>query len=258
MHSVAVVRRTPSKRTDQTPGVTETVKLRWGIGLLLVLFGALILSNSLGLTTLNPWSVVTTYFWPVVFIVIGLLFLVGTRIWSFSRVITGLALLAIGVLMVANQMGLLQIPTHRVWSLLWPVVVILFGLQLLSGARKGGRSWAIMSGISRNHPGWNLRTADYWALMGGIHLDLRKADIPAGQTTLQITTVMGGTEIIVPEGLNVICQGTCILGGMQLFGRDYGGLLTTHEAEYGSVDAGGPVVHIHCSALMGGMKVFVR
>jgi len=228
------------------------------MGLLLVLFGALILSNAVGFTTVNPWSIVTMYFWPVVFVVIGLLFLIGTRIWSVSRVITGLALMAIGALMVANRAGLLQIQSHKVWGLLWPVLLILFGLQLLSSSRKGGRSWAIMSGISRTHPGWVLRSNDYWALMGNVQLDLRKADIPEGKTTLAVTTVMGGAEIIVPQGLTVICQGTCILGGMHLFGRDYGGVLTTHEAQTGPVSSGGPVVRIHCTAVMGGIKVFVR
>ncbi|QSO48981.1 LiaF transmembrane domain-containing protein [Alicyclobacillus mengziensis] len=234
------------------------MRLRYIIGLILILLGGTVLTNALGLATLSPWHLFIEYFWPIVFILVGLAFLVSTRVWSFSRVLMGLVLLAIGVLMMANHAGWIHIPTTKVWALFWPVVLIFIGLQLLFSARRDGRSWAILSGISRQHPGWKLRSNDYWTIMGGVNLDLRKAEILEDNTTLQVTTVLGGAEIVVPETIRVICDGTCVLGGIHLFGHDYGGVYTSHDEEHGPVGAGIPVVHIHCTSILGGVKVFAK
>lgn len=94
--------------------------------------------------------------------------------------------------------------------------------------------------------------------MGGVTLDLRKADIQAEKYTLQITTVLGGAEIIVPDNIHVVCDGSCVLGGMHLFGRDYGGVYTSHEEENGPSGAGIATVRIHCTSVLGGVKVFAK
>lgn len=234
------------------------MRVRYFIGLIFILLGGSVLLNALGVSGLNPWHTFVEYFWPIVFILIGLTFLVNLRVWSISRVFMGLAMMAIGVLMTANHAGWIHVPTNEVWALFWPVVLILVGLQMLFSARRDGRSWAILSGISRQHPGWRLRSNDYWAIMGGVVLDLRKAEILDSKVTLQITTVMGGAEIIVPDNILVICEGSSILGGMHLFGRDYGGLYTSHEEQNGPIGEGVPVVRIHCTSILGGMKIFAR
>lgn len=234
------------------------MKIRTGIGLLLLLFGVLVLSNALGLTAINPWAAVQEFFWPAVFVVLGLLFLANIRVWSFSRILIGLALLLLGGTMIANHLGLIHLPTHQVWTLFWPVLVILVGFQLLMGARRDGRSWAILSGISRNHPGWRLRNGDFWAILGGVQLDLRKAEIPNHDVTLEITTLLGGVDMIVPEGLKVQCHGTTILGGMHMFGRDHGGVISTHQGSNDAASHEGPTVRVHCTAILGGVKIIAR
>ncbi|KPV43873.1 LiaF transmembrane domain-containing protein [Alicyclobacillus ferrooxydans] len=234
------------------------MRLRYVFGLILILLGGTVLANALGMADFSPWHLIVVYFWPVVFLLIGLMFFLGARVWSFSRIIMGLAFLAIGGLMTANRAGWLHIPAEKVWTLFWPVLLIVFGLQLLFSSRRDGRSWAILSGISRQHPGWKLRSSDYWTILGGVHLDLRTAEIQDARTTLEVTTVLGGAEILVPDDIRVICTGTSVLGGMQLFERAYGGVYTSHEAANGPVGDSVPVVRIHCTSVLGGVKLMAR
>jgi predicted membrane protein len=60
--------------------------------------------------------------------------------------------------------------------------------------------FSVMSGVKRASNAAPFRGADITALMGGANLDLRLAVIPpGGEAVLDITTIMGGVEIVVPS-----------------------------------------------------------
>jgi len=82
------------------------------------------------------------------------------------------------------------------------------------------------------------------AFQGGIELDFRQASFPPGVTTVTVLAVMGGVQIIVPEGVTVETRGTGIMGGFE--GTDSLG-----------DDPHGPVLRIDGLALMGGVEVKV-
>ncbi len=52
------------------------------------------------------------------------------------------------------------------------------------------------------------------AVMGGVKLDLTEATIEDPPATIEMTVVMGGAEIAVPEGWNVRVDAGTILGGV--------------------------------------------
>ena len=54
-----------------------------------------------------------------------------------------------------------------------------------------------------------------FALFGGFHLDLRGAEIPSGTATMELNSIFGGTEIIVPESWRVTMKGIGIFGGFE-------------------------------------------
>jgi len=59
--------------------------------------------------------------------------------------------------------------------------------------------FSIMSGVRRASNASPFRSGDITALMGGARLDLRLATIPpGGEAILDITTIMGGVEVVVP------------------------------------------------------------
>ena len=85
------------------------------------------------------------------------------------------------------------------------------------------------------------------AVMGGTQLDFREAVLGPGVTEIQVFTVMGGVDIIVPPGLNVESHGVALLGGFE------------HKADATMhPDPHAPTLRITGLAIMGGVDVSVR
>lgn len=114
----------------------------------------------------------------------------------------------------------------------WPVALIVVGAILLFGAlglrgrvRRGPRAraapgdWleatAVLSGRKErvSSPAW--RGGQATAVMGGIEIDLRDATPVPGGAVLRTTAFMGGVEVRVPEGWEVVVRGTPFLGGFE-------------------------------------------
>lgn len=106
---------------------------------------------------------------------------------------------------------------------------------------------AIMGGIDRRGA-WNMpRRLRLVTFMGGAHLDLREARFPPGPVDIEIFSMMGGTEIIVPPGLAVETHGSAIMGGFQEVNRT-----PTHP------DENAPLLRVHGFVIMGGVDIRMR
>lgn len=80
-------------------------------------------------------------------------------------------------------------------------------------------------------------------VMGGNDLDLRAATISSPITDITVVSVMGGSDIIVPDGIEVDA------GGFALFGGNDVGLSDTVPPP------GAPIVRIRAYSLMGGTDI---
>lgn len=106
---------------------------------------------------------------------------------------------------------------------------------------------AIMGGVDRRGA-WSMpRRLRLVTVMGGAHLDLREARFPPGPVDIEIFSMMGGTEIIVPPGLAVETHGSAIMGGFQEVNR-----APTHP------DANAPLLRVHGFVFMGGVDIRMR
>jgi hypothetical protein len=85
-----------------------------------------------------------------------------------------------------------------------------------SGSRTGTRTStvvAIMSGADRSGR-WRLdKRCRAIALMGGCKLDLRGAELTGPNPVIRAVAIMGGIEIVVPEGIAVDVTGLAVMGG---------------------------------------------
>jgi class 3 adenylate cyclase len=81
------------------------------------------------------------------------------------------------------------------------------------------------------------------AFLGGCTLDLRHAEIEGSELVINAVAVMGGIEVIVPEGIQVEMTGIALLGGKDCRVRDARPM------------PGSPVVRVRVFALMGGVTV---
>jgi class 3 adenylate cyclase len=101
---------------------------------------------------------------------------------------------------------------------------------VMSGARRTGR-W---------RPGEELNT---FAFMGGCEIDLRQAEIDNNEVLINATAIMGGVDIIVPDGIRVELDEFHFMGAV--------------ETRLGSAPLipGSPIVRIKAFALMGSVIV---
>ena len=108
-----------------------------------------------------------------------------------------------------------------------------------------GTDWvvAVMGGAERRGR-WRLgRHVSAVAVMGGVELDLREAQITAPEVRITTVTIMGGVEVYVPEGVDVQCSGFSLMGG------------TSGPKTREALPPGAPVVRIRAFNLMGGTDI---
>lgn len=103
-------------------------------------------------------------------------------------------------------------------------------LSIFGGADRSGR--------------WKLATK-CWVIniMGGADLDLRAATISGPVTEITVISVMGGSDIIVPDGVEVELGGFALFGGNDL-----------HLADT-PAPPGAPLVRIRALSFIGGSDV---
>jgi len=107
-------------------------------------------------------------------------------------------------------------------------------------------SVAVMGGVDRKRR-WRIADrSNAVAVMGGVHLDLRQAEITAPEVEITAVAVMGGIEIVVPEGVEVEVTGFAFMGGRQ-----------EHIADARPLP-GAPRIHVRAYAFMGGVDVRSR
>lgn len=235
-------------------------------GLVVIALGIVWLLRNVGLVDVRLGELVRIY-WPIVFIIWGIDTLVSTtsvgegegirRQSIFSAAgIPGLILVAVGVIIIGRNLGLYHIDFSVFWRVFWPAVIILIGWSIIQGASGvGGTHWAVMSGIELKTKGWNLEDGNFIAIMGGVDLDLAAADIPQQEVTLNLTAVMGGITVKVPEGLAADCAGTAVLGGVNFLGEEGGGIVASRRMARPGAEGSRKKVTIRARALMGGIDV---
>ncbi len=79
------------------------------------------------------------------------------------------------------------------------------------------------------------------AVFGEVNLDLREALLERREVTINATAVFGEVNVVVPEGVEVRVSGPAILG-------------TKTSRIRGPFTPGGPVVHLRCFVLLGGVS----
>ncbi|MDQ1397075.1 MAG: hypothetical protein QOG64_2334, partial [Acidimicrobiaceae bacterium] len=111
--------------------------------------------------------------------------------------------------LVARTAGELEMVTRQL-----PVVLATTALEPQRRQRPVTRwSVAIMGGHSQKGR-WRLRERmNAVAIMGGCELDLRKAEVEGTEVTITAVAIMGGVNVIVPEGIDVELTGHALMGG---------------------------------------------
>lgn len=233
---------------------------RLWLGLGLAIVGGGLLLREFGLL---PAHIGFVDFWPLVLVLAGASRLLRAR--RVSRSLFALALVALGGVVLAGNLGFVAFPTAR----LWPAVLLLLGVAFLIGGARGskgpepssdppagacgGLSLAteddrinkqiMFSGLELKieSQAWKGGVLDVTA--GGVELDLRYARLAPEGAVLEVRILMGGVDIRVPDTWQVKCDVTPLLGGADDMSR----------STQGSPDA--PVLRLIGSATLGGLSI---
>ncbi|MFA7272691.1 MAG: DUF5668 domain-containing protein [Crocinitomicaceae bacterium] len=199
-------------------------------GTLIILFGLLYLFRELGLY-IPRW----VFSWEMILIGIGIVLLIRHK---FQR-LSGYILIAIGVISKLNDFY----PDLINYRILWPIVIIFFGASMIYKAKFGSRpskNWKKMAGqrdffgngdieyspedfvdavsifgsIKKQVTTKNFKGADLFTLFGGTEINLMYADFQ-GKALIEMTTIFGGAEIILPADWSVRSEMTSIFGGLE-------------------------------------------
>lgn len=100
----------------------------------------------------------------------------------------------------------------------------------------------ILSGIKRRSPWKPAKHNKIFTVMGGVDLDFTEVKLPSGTTTIEFFCIMGGLDIIVPEGIRVDLAGLPIMGGIE-----------NHITDPEDPDC--PVLKVRGIVLLGGVEV---
>ncbi|HEY5591209.1 MAG TPA: DUF5668 domain-containing protein [Paludibacter sp.] len=213
-----------------------------GFGLVLMLIGVVFLGSNFGLIPITLKQVIIS--WQMLLILIGAIQLFK------GRLISGTVLIFVGGFFMIPKIipGIDDQFLHIYWPLLLIGAGIAILLQRLFGAKWGYETWSENwhqhdhrmrhehrhqaytkwdgngQGFSKNSvfgSGEHIvldpefKGGELNAVFGGIILDLRRTNLPIGETRLDINAVFGGITIYVPADWFVETHLDAVFGGFQ-------------------------------------------
>jgi predicted membrane protein len=188
-------------------------------GLIIVVIGLVLLLDNLNILD----SKYVFRLWPVLLIVFGLKRLNDAR--HSGTAISGVIWASIGALLLLERFDVIH---FSIWAL-WPLLLIAFGVQMLMRSTTGPtpdvatadqsadsfNTSTILGGLKRNIRSQAFRGGSASVLMGGVELDLSKADMQAAEAVIRVSIMMGGVNIRIPETWSLDCKVTPLLGGVE-------------------------------------------
>ncbi|WP_051767488.1 DUF1707 SHOCT-like domain-containing protein [Streptomyces sp. NRRL S-37] len=117
--------------------------------------------------------------------------------------------------------------------------------RIVGGDDAGTSSWAVavMSGFQRKGRWTAPRRFNCFAFWGGGEIDLRDAYFADREIVINAVAIMGGVEVIVPPGVEVVVRGIGVMGGFD------------HREEGVPGEPGAPRVIVTGFAFWGGVGV---
>ncbi len=201
-------------RNEAQSGFRLTPRLM--VGFFVALFGGLLLLDNLALVDAGDYF----RFWPLALILIGV-----AKIFQRQGRGFGLVLLVLGTWLLLDNLGWAELDS----DVLIPTLILLLGLNLLwkemtwrsrhlpegANPRDEVSSFAMLGGIKNIVTSRAFRGGSASAVLGGVEIDLRQAELAGGQAIVDTFAWWGGVEIFVPEHWEIVFRGVPIMGAFE-------------------------------------------
>jgi predicted membrane protein len=222
-------------------------------GILIIALGVILLLNNFDVMNIDVADIIRKI-WPLLLVLVGLNIVINQR--DITGIMIGGIVSLLGIALLGRNFGLITFDMSYIGKALWPLIIILIGISILGKSHRNSRgNLAIMGAVDKTKTEWELVSGDYSAIMGGVELDLRKAQFKEREVTLNLTAIMGGINITIPEDLAVTCQGTAVLGGVEMLGKGSGGIIGTISSAVGDPNTASYVLYLNCICIMGGIEI---
>jgi predicted membrane protein len=185
--------------------------------------------------------------WPAILIAAGAVRLLDAS----SSKVGSAVLIVVGTVLLLDSLDIGNIDLGD----LFPLFIVVIGGKLVWDAMNRKQraasltdpaselhAFAMMSGIRRQSTTREFHGGDANAIMGGVELDLRNAEIRDGEEpVLDVFAMWGGIEIKVPENWRVVGKVMPLMGGFED--------KTTHRT------GTGPVLIVRGTVIMGSIEI---
>ena len=199
--------------------------------IVLISVGAIFLLNNLHIVAVHQ----IVLYWPTILIAVGVMQLIDSA-FPAGRAAGGV-LAGAGAILLARNLGYLDIAFHD----LWPLILIGVGVLMLLNRTIFWRPGVYVVGLKRNahfqrwanreyKPGMlneyavfgggkrKVNTFDFKgghvdAVFGGFEIDLRDAIMETDSAVLEANAIFGGIEIRIPITWSAVVQGVGVFGG---------------------------------------------
>ncbi len=192
---------------------------RIAVGSILILIGVLFFLKTLGIVFFNVFNIVFSF--PFIVFAIGLVILVNSR-----RKLFGIFLTGAGILMLLPRI----VPSVIIDSnVVFAVLIIGLGLSIILKKRESQfvhghfkneqintdfiDDVSIFSGGHKTIITDNFRGGNITAIFGGSKIDMSACKLAEGNNILDVVTIFGGTNIIIPRDWNININVMPIFGG---------------------------------------------
>lgn len=193
---------------------------KYVLAVIVIFAGFLLLLSNSGFL---PFPLEHIFFsWPMLLICIGIISLFGSE----SRM-PGYILLIIGGFFLLPKIFLV---TFNMTHVFWPLVLIAIGVLLLT-KRSSRRPWRHMVSSEKPIEEGYIREDNIFShskhriihqtfhggyvncVFGGAEIDLTQASLAEGVSELEVNTIFGGVNLIVPSDWKVQLKITSVFGG---------------------------------------------
>jgi predicted membrane protein len=134
----------------------------------------------------------------------------------------GAYLVALGLLFGVDAVGVYELGPGRLAEGAVGLALVALGVLSILAAlrvRRVARRLRRAIGHVRSAERWTVDDAVIQTVFGDIHLDLREADLPEGETELTLLCWLGTIEVRAPAGLDLDVTAQTMVGSVDILGR---------------------------------------
>lgn len=181
-----------------------------------------------------------------------------SRLRDVLSVTVGAYLCALGFMLLADASGWRDIGTRGLIEAGVGLFFIALGVLAILAevrARRVRRRLSQTFGHIRSADGWSVEDGVLRTVFGDIDLDLRDANLPAGETALTLLCWVGAIRVRAPHGVGLEVEAQTFVGTVDVLGRREEGLVRDILVRTDDYETQERRLHVRISTVIGELEV---